>query len=108
MGIFKPSSVKERMASLSTSIIIQARCDGFQCEILDFWDNEDIQVSGFSTGIDNRDGVQCVIANCGCKIPSGLDNCHIIPPNDPDTVRIPVVFFHSSLTCLTSGKCCKT
>ena len=79
--------------------VISPREDPFTDEVDGFWDDERTTVSAFSTGINNRDGVQCVIGNCDYNIPPYLDHCHIIQKNDKDTVSASLSL-STSLTCL--------
>lgn len=55
-----------------------------------FWDDDDeVSVSAFTTGIDKRDGEECIIDGCGYDIAECLDHCHIVGRNDRRTVRSP-------------------
>ena len=76
------------MARVCASII-GPREDPFTDEVEGFWDDEGTSISTFTTGINNRDGVECIIGNCGYDISAYLDHCHIIQKNDKDTVSTP-------------------
>ena len=74
------------MARACASFIGQ-RDSPFTDEVEGFWDDERTSVSAFTTGINNRHGVECIIGNCGYDIAACLDHCHIIQKNDKDTVN---------------------
>ncbi len=58
-------------------------------DVSGFWEDENVSVSTFSTGIDKRDGEECIIDGCGYDIADCLDHCHIVGRNDRKTVRPP-------------------
>lgn len=75
------------MAKIYTTIV-EPRDHPYTAEVEHFWDIEGETVSAFTTGINQRDGAECVIGNCDYNIPACLDHCHIIQKLDTDTVRI--------------------
>ncbi len=69
-------------------------------DVSGFWDDDNVSVSAFSTGIDKCDGEECIIDGCGHDIADCLDHCHIIGPNDRKTVRPPSTTFSICLSDL--------
>ena len=69
------------------STIVAPRLDPFGKEVADFWDVEGARVSAFTTGINQRDGTECIIGNCDYNLVPCLDHCHIIGKLAADTVR---------------------
>jgi hypothetical protein len=67
----------------------------FTEEVEGFWNDESTSVSVFTTRLNNRDGVECIIGKCDYNISAHLDLCHIIQKNDEDTVSTPSSFFYS-------------
>ena len=61
-------------------------------DVSGFWDDDNVSVSAFSTGIDKCDGEECIIDGCGYDIAACLDHCHIVGRNDRRTVR--PAFYH--------------
>jgi len=59
----------------------------------DFWEDDEVFVSAFSTGIDKCDGEECIINGCGYDITESLDHCHIVGRNDRKTVCPPSTTF---------------
>jgi hypothetical protein len=70
-------------------IIIGPRDEPFIEDMKQFWEKEDDNVSAFSTGINKRDGTQCIVGGCSYNLPMCLDHCHIIPRKDNDAVSTP-------------------
>ena len=66
-----------------------------------FWEGDDVSVTAFSTGLNRRDGNECVIGGCGYDIPEWLDNCHIVGRSDNRTVSQPSIDFSISLSDLS-------
>ena len=46
-----------------------------------------MSVSALSTGVDKRDGGECIIDGCGYDITEYLDHCHIVDREARKTVR---------------------
>jgi len=46
----------------------------------------------FRTGIEARDGNSCIV--CGVGGRGALNDCHIIPQIEDDTVRYELLFYH--------------
>jgi hypothetical protein len=78
-------------------------------EVSEFWEDDEVSVSAFTTGIDKRDGEECIIDGCGYDIADCLDHCHIVGRNDRKTVHPPSTTFSVCLSDFVffSGLCFK-
>jgi len=57
--------------------------------VSDFWEDDEVSVSAFSTGINKHYGEECIINGCGYDITECLDHCHIVGRNDHKTACPP-------------------
>jgi hypothetical protein len=85
------------MATVRANLIVPT---DIPFDVSGFWDDDNVSVSAFSTGIDKRDGEECIIDGCGYNIPDCLDHCHIVGRNDHKTVCPPSTPFPIRLSNL--------
>jgi hypothetical protein len=60
-------------------------------EVSEFWEDDEVSVSAFTTGINKRDGGECIIYGCGYDITDCPDHCHIVGRKEHKAVRLPSI-----------------
>ena len=70
-----------------TANVIGPQLDPFPLEeMTQFWEDDTISVGTFTTGIDKRDGKECIVEGCGYNLMKCLDHCHIIGRTEDEEV----------------------
>jgi len=83
-----PECGKTRLPSLPGLFCLYSYYSGWSEIASQLFPEKDdtISVGAFSTGIDLRDGKECIVDGCGYNLMKCLDRCHIIGRTEDEEV----------------------